>query len=188
VLDFLDGKRKQAYHTLDVLFALAEGGNLMIPMIIVVDEGVTWPHPAEFVPEDVPQSARIESYDVHRHWSRIGYFLKTEDGHLIVDGAGIRSHGVITKVYWYLLNNRIWDAEAFAAFDATIAHGGIWPPVLILMSSRTYPAHIQPDELREVIDRFSPTGELAFRTMEILFDFGGLSERVEREVRRIATE
>ena len=95
---------------------------------------------------------------------------------------------MLAKVYWFLLKGRTWDADAFAAFNATVAHGGIWPPILILMSSRTYPSHIESGELREVIERFAPTGMLTFHADQIFFDFGRLSERVEREVRRIVTE
>lgn len=160
----------------------------MIPQTLVADDGALWPHPEEFNPEAIPASARIEPYDVDRHWTRIGYFLMTEDGRLIVDGVGMRSHATLAKVYWFLTNGRVWDETQFAAFNATIAHGGIWPPILILMSSRTYAKHVGPDQLREIIRRFAPSGVLAFQTDQIFFDFGRISERVEREVRRIAEE
>jgi len=153
-----------------------------------VDDGIAWPSSMKFNPATVPISARIEPYEVDRHWTRIGYFLKTEDGHLIVDGIGIRSHLILAQVYWFLLASRVWDEAAFEAFNATIAHGGIWPPVLILMASRTYPNHIESDDLREIIHRFAPNGNLGFSTDAIYFDFGRLSERLEREVRRVQDE
>jgi hypothetical protein len=172
-----------------LFFEYAEGGESpVIPEIIVVDDGDQWSNPTTFDPSAVPRSARIEPYDVERHWQRIGYFLMTEDGHLIVDGVGIKAHLVLAKTYWFLKNGRTWDEEGFKRFNATIAHGGIWPPILILMSSRTYPNHISADTLRGIIGRFAPRGELTFQTGAIYFDFGRLSEKVEHEVRRIAAE
>lgn len=160
----------------------------MQPLILMTDDGSTVSDPLKFQPEAVPDSAHVEVYDVNRHWNRIGYFLCLRDGQLIIDGMGIKSHVVLAKTCYFLQNHRQWDEAAFVAFNATVAFGGIWPPILILMASRSYPNGVAVEELREIIHRFAPSGDLAFRTNEIFFDFGKLSERVATEVRRVAVE
>lgn len=156
--------------------------------IVVTDDGSSVANPVAFQPDAVPATAHVELYEVSRHWFRIGYFLKLRDNRIVIDGMGIKSHVVLAKTFFYLQNHRQWDDVAFEAFNATVAFGGIWPPILILMASRNYPNSVSIDDLRDVIHRFAPNGDLAFRTDAIFFDFGKLSEQVEREVRRVASE
>ncbi len=148
----------------------------MEKVIVVADQ--PWPKPGRFDPSVIPVSARIESYDVGKHWWKLGYFLLTKEGLLIIDGMGLQSHAALAQVYWMLMNGRQHDPAVFAEFEKTIAGGWIWPPKPILFGSMSYPETISPEQQEELVHAFAPDGRLEFTTNDMFWDYGGAAKRV----------
>lgn len=147
----------------------------MRKVIIVADQ--PWPKRGTFDPALVPANARIEPYEVGNHWKKLGYFLLTAEGVIIIDGVGISSHKGLAQLYWTLVNGDAYDPASFAEFEKTILGGWIWPPVSILFGSTSYPETISYEQQQEVIRSFAPDGRLEFGTDTVFWDYGGAARR-----------
>lgn len=148
----------------------------MKKVIIVADQ--PWPKRGPFDPAFIPSNAHIEPYEVGNHWKKIGYFLLTADGLIIIDGVGIKSHRGLAQLYWTITNGSQYDEASFVEFEKTILGGWIWPPVPILFGSTSYPETITREQEEEVIRAFAPDGRLEFMTDVVFWDYGGSARKL----------